>query len=272
MTTTPEATGSIRQDYYRVKDWNDHFENNRTRDMKSMAWVPVPNKHDGEGFQRIMQEKDGMIIYGCWHLILQVASKCLRNRGTLLRDDGTPLNADSIALKTGWMKPKDFERAIAFLSSPQVAWLERLTQDGKAIPQVPAEIPHPPARKGTEGKGIEGKGNISEAAKRLSIFLLDEVSKATGRKMISKPQSGHKPIQAILDAGEPAEDVQATIVWLTTHNLKRDYPYVVQSAKSLKEKWDNIRAAMLATKPQQSSLDRASGGQLFVGPKPEGVE
>jgi hypothetical protein len=112
---------------YRIRNWSQHFENNRTREVVNMVWVPVPNKHDGEGFRRIMREPDGIVIYGCWHLILQVASKSLRHRGTLLRDDGTPMTAESISLKTGWGSVDNFQRALDFLSSPQVAWIETFT-------------------------------------------------------------------------------------------------------------------------------------------------
>jgi len=151
-------TSDANLTYYRIKNWNEYFENNRTREMKHMAWVPVPNKHDGEGYQRIMQQKDGILIYGCWHLILQVASKCLRERGTLLRDDGTPLTAAAIALKTGWRHPRNFERALEFLCTREVAWIERVTTNGQIIPHPPAEIPQPPARNRTEQNRIEENG------------------------------------------------------------------------------------------------------------------
>jgi len=108
---------------YRIRDWDSNFENNRTRNRPKLGWVPVPNKHDGEGFRRIMAEADGIVIYGCWHLILQVASKCAP-RGTLVRYDGTPLQAADIALRTGWRKEKDVQRALEFCSSPEVGWLE----------------------------------------------------------------------------------------------------------------------------------------------------
>ena len=165
---------------YSIRDWAIHFENNRTRDMVKMSWVPVPNKHDGEGFQRIMRQADGIKIYGCWHLILQVASKCLRGRGTLVRDDGTPLTAEAIALKTGWRKSADIQRALDFLSSPDVAWIDKqdtknhkfqkitpkkeeirpqgaaIPQEGAAIPQEGAAIPQVARarRNGIEGNRI----------------------------------------------------------------------------------------------------------------------
>jgi len=151
--------------YYRVRDWGKHFENNRTREMVKMSWVPVPNKHDGEGFQRIMHEPDGMVIYGCWHLILQVASK-LRDRGTLLRDDGTPVTAECLAIKTGWNRPEDFTRSLEFCSSPDVAWLEVLTTEQDGIPHPPAEIPHPPARNGMELNGMEEKRREENATRQ----------------------------------------------------------------------------------------------------------
>ena len=84
---------------YAVANWNELFENNRTREMKVMQWVPVPNKHDGEGFTDLLGQPNGTALYGAWHLILQVASKC-KKRGVLLKDTGIPHDAASIAAKT----------------------------------------------------------------------------------------------------------------------------------------------------------------------------
>ena len=159
--------------YYRIRDWQRHFENNRTRDMEKMRWVPVPNKHDGEGFQRIMQEKDGIIIYGCWHLILQVASK-LRERGTLLRDDGTPITADTLALKTGWRRPQDFQRTLDFCSSGEMAWIERLSKEGAENPQAPAENPQEGARNGMEGIEEKGRTHLLPFGECQKVRLTDE--------------------------------------------------------------------------------------------------
>jgi hypothetical protein len=143
---------------YRIKDWARHFENNRTREVVNMAWVPVPNKHDGEGFRRIMREPDGIVIYGCWHLILQVASKCLRQRGTLLRDDGTPMTPETISLKTGWdgeQGVNNFRRAFEFLSSPEVAWIEAFTPQPATAPQEPATASQVARARGTEPNRTE---------------------------------------------------------------------------------------------------------------------
>lgn len=146
---------------YRIRDWEKHFENNRTREIKKMDWVPVKNKHDGEGYLTIMAEPDGIVIYGCWHLILQVASKC-DPRGTLLRDSRTPHTARSIALKAGWRREKDVQRALDFCSRAEVGWIEALTDN-------PAGACDNPAGACVEGKGREGKGTHTQAVERVTI-------------------------------------------------------------------------------------------------------
>ena len=120
---------------YRVVGWDDHFENSRTRQMKSLTWVPVPNKHDGLGYARIMSHKRGMEVYGAWHLILQVASKC-EPRGTLIADSGLPLQASDIALMVRCQAPV-IALALEYLASPEVQWLEVVTETVSGTRQEP---------------------------------------------------------------------------------------------------------------------------------------
>ena len=54
----------------------DVFETNRTRAVKAMQWIAVPNKHDSDGFLQVMDHDNGVAHYGAWMLLLQVASKC----------------------------------------------------------------------------------------------------------------------------------------------------------------------------------------------------
>jgi len=205
--------------FYRIRDWAKHFENNRTKEIVRMTWVPVPNKHDGEGYQRIMREPDGIVIYGCWHLILQVASKCLRQRGTLLRDDGTPMTAECISLKTGWRKVADIQRALDFLSSPQVAWLEALMTQGAAAPQEGAAAPqvaragengtvlNGTVLNGTEQKGMQGEG-IAPAAGPPPLppsSAKPPVPPSTVKVKKAERQAEHDRSLATLLAGIPAE-------------------------------------------------------------------
>jgi hypothetical protein len=206
--------------HYRIRDWDKHFENNRTRDMIRMQWVPVPNKHDGESYQVIMGMKNGIVIFGCWCLILQVASK-LRVRGTLMREDGTPIDENSLALKTGWRHPSDFKNALDVLSSSEVGWIEYVTEEGAPWPHLPAPSPHPPARKGREGKGIEKNGIIKYAsllsAGLVPINLIFEVfgeawdDFVDHRKQIRKPltELAAKKLLQILSEMSPVDAVTA---------------------------------------------------------------
>jgi hypothetical protein len=140
---------------YRIRDWDKHFENNRTRELKRLEWVPVPNKHDGDGFTDLLDHENGMAHYGAWHLILQVASKC-DPRGTLLRDGAggvkTPHTPQSLARITRGSAAV-FEQAIERLIT--IGWIESYDN-----PAPSCGIPAPACGKvPMEWKGMEGKGN-----------------------------------------------------------------------------------------------------------------
>lgn len=66
---------AMRMKLYQVKDWQKHFENNKSRERKACAYVCVPNKQHGLGFSRTMAEPDGAMIYGIWVLILGACSR-----------------------------------------------------------------------------------------------------------------------------------------------------------------------------------------------------
>jgi len=148
---------------YRIRDWDKHFENNRTRELKRLEWVPVPNKHDGDGFTELLDHENGMAHYGAWHLILQVASKC-DPRGTLLRDGAggakTPHTPQSLARITRGSAVV-FEQAIERLIT--IGWIESYDNPAPAcdIP-APACGKVPMEWKGMEGK--EGKGTVDPHA------------------------------------------------------------------------------------------------------------
>lgn len=105
-----------------------------------MFWVPMPTKHDSDGFTELMDHPDGVTHYGVWCLIVQVAARC-DPRGTLMRDSGTSHNATTLARLTRARK-EAFEAAIPRLVS--IGWLETygesadMPQEGAAFPQEPA--------------------------------------------------------------------------------------------------------------------------------------
>ena len=142
---------------FRIIDWNKHFENNRTREIKSLRWVSMPNYHDGSGFRTLMQQPDGEALYGVWAVIVQIASRAPQ-RGLLVRNDGEPYTAETISARTG-MKLELVRRCIEVLQSPQIKWIQSVPivkSAGAAIPQEGAAIPQEGAaraRAGGEGRG-----------------------------------------------------------------------------------------------------------------------
>jgi len=90
---------------YRIKNWNQIYENNRTRDLKKLQWLPIPVKLDGDGYTNIMTDeeghprKNGPAIFGTFIAVIEVAASCdnIALRGTLLRSSGEPHDFASLA-------------------------------------------------------------------------------------------------------------------------------------------------------------------------------
>lgn len=141
---------------YRIKDWDELYENNRTRGMKIMQWIPVPNMQDGDGYITLVERKNGAAYLGAWLAILQVASKC-KVRGTLLRNGTEPHTPDTLS-RIARISPEIIESALEILVN-ECKWLEIIEQhegagDAQFARSLPAVCPHPTDE---EGKGIEEK-------------------------------------------------------------------------------------------------------------------
>ena len=68
----------------RIVKWDDIYENNRTRELKTMEWIPIPNKMDGDGYTELVDHPSGAAHFGIWIALVEIASKC-KPRGTLIR-------------------------------------------------------------------------------------------------------------------------------------------------------------------------------------------
>lgn len=117
---------------YRIKGWLKHFENNRTKELKKMAWVPMPIQHDGDGYTELVGRPGGAACFGVWCFLVQLAAAC-EERGTLVRGNSKPHDIKSFA-RISRMSEKSFEEAIPVLL--EVGWLEEVTE----IPQMPAAL------------------------------------------------------------------------------------------------------------------------------------
>ena len=109
--------------FFRIVDWQKHYENNRTRDVKILNWVPIPNKLDGDGYTEIVESGgslDGAAIYGAWVACVLVASRC-EPRGSLLRSQNRPHDARTLARITR-LPAAAFDAMLE--AAQRVGWIE----------------------------------------------------------------------------------------------------------------------------------------------------
>lgn len=202
---------------YTIRDWDKHYENNRSRTVDRLAWVLVPNKHDGEGYGTIMIQPDAAELFAAWVLILQVSSKC-QSRGRLVTDDGRPMTPEILAVKTRG-RVEWFKRAFDFFTST-VQWLETESQPVEnqsqgdseksdcqpTVSQVSADCQAPDEeqnrteQKGTEQNPPTPRGGDSGFAAFWKVYP-KKVGKGAAQKAWSKAKS-KPPLADILAAVE----------------------------------------------------------------------
>jgi hypothetical protein len=135
---------------YRIRHWKELYENNRTRDLKRLNWVPIPTDLDGDGYTLLISRGNGAALYGAWVGCVIVASRC-DPRGTLLRRGGEPHNSASLSRIT--RIPEAIIDELLTVAVNECKWLDaNEMQEGAEIPQEGAGKSHDPALKGREGK------------------------------------------------------------------------------------------------------------------------
>ena len=135
---------------FRIVNWDDHFENNRSRDVQVLNWVPVPNKLDGDGYTELIDHPDGASIYGAWVACVLVASKC-DPRGTLLRAGNKDHDSASLSRITR-IKAKWFD--LMFERTLSIGWIETYDNPALGCGETAGACTE---EKGMEGNGTEGK-------------------------------------------------------------------------------------------------------------------
>jgi hypothetical protein len=183
---------------YRIKDWNDHYENNRSRTVKDLQWVAIPNRHDGEGYSLVMAHERSSEIFTAFILMLQVASRC-QPRGSLLRDNGRPHDATSLALKTRGRR-EWFEVAMGVLVSQEIGWIEAIELQDSAPASLTTDTTlqaacQSPDSHLTKKEGKEGmEGNGIPPGKKLSAA--DTVKFDGELKRVTNELKGRTPADA----------------------------------------------------------------------------
>ncbi len=197
---------------YVVKEWETYFENNRTRELKHLSWVPLPNKQDGDGYRELVQEhKNGTAHYGVWCALLAVASKC-DPRGTLLRDSRRPHDPYSLSRKTG-IPSALFVEAIERLL--EIGWLtvsvcqSTIPQEDAATPQEDAVTPR---QNRTEQNGTEVNGTDVLADDFLTFWV--EYPKKIGKKDAVKAWRAAKDKPSLEEIIEQLKAQKISAQWL----------------------------------------------------------
>jgi hypothetical protein len=163
----------------RIRNWDKHYENNRTRELKHLEWVPVPNRMDTDNYAEFVDHPNAAAHYGAWVAIISIASR-QEQRGIIPQHGaGIPQSLARIS-----RLPKQlFEEVIPRLL--KLRWIEYFQEDieqSAEIPQDTAEIPQDGALKGREGNRRKGREQnsasrmtLSEPTQEMSRFASDEM-------------------------------------------------------------------------------------------------
>lgn len=172
----------MAQTIYSIRRWDEIFENSQSRQHRRLSWVPVPNKHDGKSYRRLIARENGLALYGAWCLMVQVASKC-PVRGVLADEDG-PLDAEDLAAKTGG-SAQLFAEAFELLSQPKLGWLTVVTptaeqQHANSAVQDSASEQNRPVQNRKEQLPVPGAGVSPKRS-----------GKASGKSVFAKLKGEH---------------------------------------------------------------------------------
>ena len=107
-----------------ITNWQENFENSRTRQIQNLSFVLIPNDMSGDGYTELLDDPDGPQHFACWIAILAIASKC-EPRGLLIRKNGLPHDARSMA-RISRIPQEIFD--VALLKLLDIKWLSPACQ------------------------------------------------------------------------------------------------------------------------------------------------
>jgi len=150
---------------YQVVDWDHNYENAKSRTIEHKAWCAVPNKQDGLGLARLLQEKNGPAMYGAFvATVLMLSRQGMPREGYLTdtgRADGMILTPDDIALVIR-MPVKLVAEMLEATSRVNIGWLRVYnTEDSAVAPQGQREdTAVSPKKDWKEGTGQDRKDGV----------------------------------------------------------------------------------------------------------------
>lgn len=227
---------------YRVKDWNKHFEKNRTRELKRMEWVPVPNRMDGRGYTALVDHPNGAAHLGAWLAILQIASRS-EVRGNIPQDGAG--NLQTCLARISRLPATLFFEVVPRLET--IGWIECyqqdviIPQDGAEIPQDGAESAHYREEKRREENGMEEE---RIAALPPPSNVQEEIRKHAVVEAIIRGLANQQPDPQDFESGVDAairEIMSSANPEITVRTMKENLP----------QWWDAMREGRARVKPMR---------------------
>jgi N-terminal phage replisome organiser (Phage_rep_org_N) len=188
-----------RNPLFRVRNWGGLYENNRSREIAQTRWFPAPNDLSAYWYVALVTHENGAAHFGVWNALLMIASKATP-RGFLMREDGTPHTAESLARVTRF--PEQLIRT-AIRCLLDIGLLEteanKPRQKSKLKSHLGAVASQAPAvesqEDAAEGKGRERhhqeeKGTEKKGTERAREELKTEDSRASASAAAASSQNG----------------------------------------------------------------------------------
>ena len=231
---------------YRIKDWQKHYENNKSREREVCSWCPIPNKQDGLGYGRLLQEQDGAALYGAFLAVVLVASKQGRPRdgyltGTGRADDG-PLSAEDLAIMTKVQEPI-ISRMLDVVSCANIGWIEAYESGALEVPakcppsviEAPVDRPQrapqvPPNRREEKEENILRKPRERNP-------LIDALSVCDGGPIGLTGSAWGRIAKALKDIKEASPDVEPSEIARRRANYFTHFPNAYCTSTALSSHW-----------------------------------
>lgn len=214
---------------YRIRDWNDIFENNKSREREQCSFCCIPNKQDGLGYGTLIRLPNGEALYGAFCAVALMASKQKRvngrgREGYLTHDglpDGRPLNARQMSMKCQFSE-KTISDMLQAVSSQDIEWVDVITNENTTkqpetptnndkVTQVPAECPP---------SALERRERIEE--KEWKGTPADDVA-----ELPPKPPAPAKP--KTTNAALPHSKADYVVVFKSWNSTAKDTPNMPQT-------------------------------------------
>ncbi len=122
---------------YRIRNWDRHYETNKTRPLKTLTWIALPVALDSDGYAELMEHPNGASHFGIFVAMLEVAAHCVP-RGCLLRAREVPHDARSLSRVCRVPAPMVQEAIEQLLS---IGWIEAWEKRQPSALVVPEKRP-----------------------------------------------------------------------------------------------------------------------------------